>query len=147
MTTTDSLRLIVSSGVSFRCSAPCRCAGRSWACAPHVAQSPPQSSPVQTACPERAMPVAWLTLAGVIAAHRAAPPVRRRAGPQGRAETQGKIKGRGTWPLENLVCTWGWRGTRQEVVACREGAQCRVRTVELACFVRWTATALDGVAL
>ena len=49
------------------------------------------------------------------------PPVHRLTVPAGpvdgtgaRGKMQGKIKGRGTIPLENPVCTWGWRGTRQE---------------------------------
>ncbi|EPH9903386.1 hypothetical protein ACS370_004922, partial [Pseudomonas aeruginosa] len=65
---------------------------------------------------------------------------------QRRAKAEGKIKGRGTWPLGNLVCTWGWRGTRQGAAACREGAQRRIAVGETACFVRWTATALDVTA-
>ena len=47
---------------------------------------------------------------------------------------QGKIKGRGTQPLENLVCTWGWRGTRQWTAACRESAQSRICIGEATCF-------------
>ena len=46
------------------------------------------------------------------------PPVHRLTVPAGpvdganaRGKMQGKIKGRGTRPLENPVCTWGWRGT------------------------------------
>lgn len=146
MTTADSLRLTVSSGASFRCSAPCRRAGRSCACVPHVAQSPARSSPVQTACPERAMPVTWQTLACGIAAHRAGPLVRRRAVPQGRAETQGKIEGCGTKVRTKPVCTWGWRGTRRETARCRTSSQSRDGAEEIACLPCCDALTLDGVA-
>lgn len=146
MTTTDSLRFVVSIGLSFRWFPPCRRVCRAGAFAPHIARHPVAYSPVQTACPERVMPKAWQTLAGGHAARCAAPPVRRRPERQRRSKAQGKIKGRGTGPLENLVCTWGWRSTRQAAAACREGAQCRVGVGEVACFVRWTAPALDGAA-
>lgn len=79
------------------------------------------------------------------------PPVHRLTAPAGpvdgtgaRGKMQGKIKGRGTWPLENPVCTWEWSGTRQEAAACRESAQCRICTEETVCFARRTAMALDG---
>jgi hypothetical protein len=81
------------------------------------------------------------------------PPVHRLTVPTGpvdrvnaRGKMQGKIKGRGTRPLENPVCTRGWRGTRQGVAACRESAQCRIGIGEGACFARLTAPVLDGVA-
>jgi len=74
----------------------------------------------------------------------AAPPGRKCPQRQRRAEAEGKIKGRGTGPLGNLVCTWGWRGTRQRVIACCEGVQYRFGIGESACFVRWAAMALDG---
>lgn len=81
------------------------------------------------------------------------PPVHRLTVPAGpvdgtgaRGKMQGKIKGRGTRPLGKPVCTWGWRGTRQEAVACREGAQCRVSIGETVCFARRTAMALDGAS-
>lgn len=61
-----------------------------------------------------------------------------------RGKMQGKIKGRGTWPLESPVCTWGWRGTRQGAVACFESAQRRVGIDETVCFARRTAMALEG---
>jgi len=144
MTMTDSLRFFVSIGLSFRWLPPCRRACRAGAFAPPVARHPAASSPVQTACPERAMPGAWRPLAGGQAARCAAPPVRRRPERQRRSKAQGKIKGRGTWPLKNLVCTWGWRGTRPGIPACREGAQYRFGIGESVCFARWTALALDG---
>ena len=63
-----------------------------------------------------------------------------------RGKMQGKIKGRGTIPLENPVCTWGWRGTRQEAAACCESAQCRIGIDVSVCFARPAALILDGVA-
>lgn len=90
------------------------------------------------------MPQAWLALAGGRAAPCAAPPGHRTPVPSGAGQMQGKIKGRGTWPLENLVCAWGERGTRHGAAACREGAQCRIGIGEVAYFVRWTALVLDG---
>lgn len=101
-------------------------------------------SHVQASCLERAWPLAVAAFAGMLAASSAAPPGRRRPKRQRRAKAEGKIKGRGTWPLENLVCTWGWRGTRHGTAACREGAQCLIGIGAAACFVCWTAPALDG---
>jgi hypothetical protein len=113
MTTTHSLRFVVSIGLPFRWFPPCRRACRAGAFPSHLARHPATSSPVQTACPERAMPKAWRTLAGGHAARCAASPMRRRPERQRRSKAQGKIKGRGTPWREKAVCTWGWRGTRQ----------------------------------
>ena len=146
MMATDSLRVIVPSGVSFRWPSPCRRACSAGAFAPHFAQHPAQRSHVQASCLERARPAAVSAFAGALAASSTAPPGRQRPERQRGAKAEGKIKGRGTWPLENLVCTWGWRGTRQGAAACREGAQRRFGIGESACFARWTATALDGTA-
>jgi hypothetical protein len=99
---------------------------------------------VQMACPERAMPQAWLALVGRQAARDAAPPGHRRPVPSGRGKVQGKIKGRGTPLREKPVCTWGWRGTRLGAAACREGVQCRIGIGESACFARRSAMVLDG---
>ena len=81
------------------------------------------------------------------------PPVHRLTVPAGpvdgvysRGKMQGKIKGGGTQPLENPVCTWGWRGTRQGAAACCESAQCLTGIGESACFALWTAPVLDGAA-
>lgn len=81
------------------------------------------------------------------------PPVHRLTLPAGpvdgtgaRGEMQGKIKGRGTRPLGNPVCTWVWRGTRQGVAACREGAQCRIDTRKATCFALPAAPGLEGAA-
>ncbi|WP_196768667.1 hypothetical protein [Stenotrophomonas maltophilia] len=136
------------SGVSMRVHSPCRHTCSASASAPHFARHPLLHGnvhfPVQIACPERARPTAWRAFAGWLAAPRAAPPGHRIPVPSGWGKMQGKIKGRGTWPLENLVCTWGERGTRHGAAACREGAQCRIGIGEVACFVRWTALVLDG---
>lgn len=148
MMAADSLHIVVHavvpSGMSFRCTSPCRCACRAGAFALHVAQPPALPTHVQASCLERARPAAVVAFAGAPAAYSAAPPGRRCLERQRQAKAEGKIKGRGTWPLENLVCTWGWRGTRHGAAACREGAQCRVRMSEAACFVRWTVPVLDG---
>jgi hypothetical protein len=103
-------------------------------------------SNVQMDCPECAMPQAWLALVGRPAARDAAPPGHRRPVPTGRGKVQGKIKGRGTKPLENLVCTWGWRGTRLIAAPCREIGQRLAGIGERACFARRTAPVLDGGA-
>ena len=144
MMATDSLRFIVPSGVSFRWPPPCHCACRARAFALHFAQPPAPFSHVQASCLEYARPVAVAAFAGGLAASSAAPPGRRRPERKRRAKAEGKIKGRGTQPLENLVCTSGWRGTRQGAAACRESAQCRTGIGEGACFARWTAPILDG---
>jgi len=77
-------------------------------------------------------------------AHRLTVPAGPVDGKEARKKMQGKIKGRGTWPLESRVCTWGWRGTRQGAVACCESAQRRVGIDETVCVARRTAMALDG---
>lgn len=137
-----AVHLIVPSGVPIRWLSACRRACSAGASALHFALP----SHVQASCLERAWPVAVAAFAGALAAHAAAPPGRRCPERQRGAKAEGKIKGRGTWPLGNLVCTWGWRGTRQGAAACREGAQRRIAVGETACFVRWTATALDVTA-
>jgi hypothetical protein len=148
MMATDSLHisvhLIVPSGVSFRWPSPCHCAWRARAFAPHFAQCPAPSSHVQASCLEHARPVAVAAFVGGLAASSPAPPVRRRPERKRGAKAEGKIKGRGTQPLENPVCTWGWRGTRREAAACREGAQCRIGIGEGVCFARPAALVLDG---
>ena len=150
MMAVDSLHvpvhLIVPSGMSFRWSSRCRRACSTCAFAPHFAQHPAPPSHVQASCLERARLVAVAAFAGGLAAGSAAPPGRRGPERKRRAKAEGKIKGRGTGPLENPVCTWGWRGTRQGAAACREGAQCRFGIGESACFARPTAMVLDGDA-
>jgi len=137
---------IVPSDVSFLWSSPCRCACSACALAPHFAQPLALSSYVQASCLERARPVAVVAFAGGLAAGSAAPPGRR--GPERKrgAKAEGKIKGRGTTPLENPVCTWGWRGTRLGAAACRKSAQCHIGIGEGACFTRPAALVLDGGA-
>lgn len=144
MMATDSLRFIVPSGVSSGWSSPRLRACRASASAPRVAQPPAQPLHVQASCLERARLVAVAAVAGALAVGSTAPPGRRCTERQRRAKAEGKIKGRGTWPLEKLVCTWGERGTRSGAAACREGAQCRIGIGEAACFVRWTAPVLGG---
>ncbi|AXN27631.1 hypothetical protein CP913_23105 [Pseudomonas aeruginosa] len=146
MMAADSLRFIVPSGVSSCWRSPCRRAYRANASAPPVAQHPAALSPVQASCLERARPMVVAAFPGALAASSAASPGRQRPERQRGAKAEGKIKGRGTWPLGNLVCTWGWRGTRQATAACREGAQRCIGVGETACFVRWAATVLDGAA-
>lgn len=144
MMAADSLHVIVPSGKSFRWPSQCRRACCADAFTPHDARHPTQLSHVQASCLERARPMAVAAFPGGRAARSAAPPGRRRLERKRQAKAEGKIKGRGTWPLGNLVCTWGWRGTRQEAAACRESAQCRVGIGENACFVRPAALPLDG---
>lgn len=143
----DVVHSIVPSDVSFRWPSPCRCvcsAGADPAYrAPHFARPPAPSSYVQASCLEHARPVAVAVFAGWLAAGSAAPPGRRRPERKRGAKAEGKIKGRGTQPLENPICTWGWRGTRQEAVACRESTQCRIGTDESACFARPAALVLE----
>ncbi len=107
MMATDSLRFIVPLGVSFRWPLPCRCAGRARAFAPLFAQHPEPPSHAQASCLERARPVAVAAFAGRLAAGSTAPPDRRRPERKRGAKAEGKIKVRGTQPLENPVCTWG----------------------------------------
>ncbi|PWD68510.1 hypothetical protein DF213_21715 [Dickeya dianthicola] len=154
MMTADSLHIsvhvVLPSDMSFHWSLPCRCACSAGADsvyrAPRFAQAPAPSSYVQASCLEHARPMAVAVFAGGLAAGSAAPPGRRRPERKRGAKAEGKIKGRGTWPLGNLVCTWGWRGTRQGAAACRESAQCRIGIGEGACFTRLAALALDGGA-
>lgn len=146
-----SVHSIVPSDVPFHWSSPCRCACSAGADsvyrAPHFAQPPAPSSYVQASCLEHARPVAVVAFAGGLAARSAAPPGRRRPERKREAKAEGKIKGRGTMPLENLVCTWGWRGTRQGAAACRESAQCRIGIGVSECFALPAALVLDGGAV
>lgn len=93
-------------------------------------------SNVQTACPGRAMPAAWLAFAGWPAALCAAPPGHRIPVPSGRGKMQGKIEGYGTKVRTKRVCTWGWRGTRYLPTPCRELIQSLVGLGEIACMPR-----------
>jgi hypothetical protein len=137
-----AVHLVVPSGMPIQWLSACRRACSASASALHFALP----SHVQASCLERARPAAVSAFAGALAAYAAAPPGRRCPERQRGAKAEGKIKGRGTGPLENPVCTWGWRGTRQGAAACREGAQCRIGIGESACFARPTAMVLDGDA-
>lgn len=139
-----SVHLIVPSDVSFHWSSPCRCACSACVFAPHFAQPPVPSFYVQVSCLEHARPVAVAAFVGGLAAGSTAPPGCRRPERKRGAKAEGKIKGRGTSPLENPVCTWGWRGTRLGAAACRESAQCRIGIGESVCLARPAALALDG---
>ena len=101
---------------------------------------------VQMACPERAMPQAWLALVGRQAARDAAPPGHRRPVPSGRGKVQGKIEGSGTLPAHKRVCTWGWRGTRYWTAPCREVRQSLVGIGETACMARSGRMVFAGVS-
>jgi len=145
-----SVHVVVPSDASFRRSSPCRfpciAGADSVYRAPHFMRPPALFSYVQASCLEHARPVAVAAFAGGLAASSTAPPGRR--GPERKrgAKADGKIKGRGTQPLENPICTWGWRGTRLGAAACRENAQCRIGIGKDVCFARLAALALDGGA-
>lgn len=147
-----AVHLIAPSGVSFCRLSPCRRACSAGADpaypTPHFALLSTQPSHVQASCLEHGWPAAVAAFAGALTAGAAAPPGRRcrerEPGVPGEAKAEGKIKGRGTQPLENLVCTWGWRGTLQGGAACRESAQYLIGIGESACFARLAALALDG---
>lgn len=148
MMVANSLCFIVPSDVFFGWPSPCRRACHAGANpayhAPHFAQPPALSSYVQASCLERAWPMALAAFVGGLAASSTAPPGRRRLERERQAKAEGKIKGRGTQPLENPVCTWGWRGTRQRPTACRESAQRRIGIGEGACLAHLAVLALDG---
>ncbi|WAL81580.1 hypothetical protein OYT13_17240 [Pandoraea sp. XJJ-1] len=143
-----SMYLIVPSDLSFHWSSKCRCACGAGADpayrAPHFAQAHAPSFYVQESCLEHTRPVAVAVFAGGLAAGSAAPPGRRRPERKRGAKAEGKIKGRGTQPLENPVCTRGWRGTRLGAAPCRESAQCRIGIGEGVCFVRPATLILYG---
>ena len=117
MMATDSLRIIVLSGVSFCWPLSCRRACSASASALHFALPPAQPSHVQASCLEHGWPAAIAVFAGALAAGAALPPGRscrdREPGGQGEANAEGKTKGRGTGPRRKPVCTWGWRGTER----------------------------------
>ncbi|MBV26365.1 MAG: hypothetical protein CME12_09665 [Gemmatimonadetes bacterium] len=127
MMATDSLRIIVLSGVSFCWPLSCRRACSASASALHFALPPAQPSHVQASCLEHGWPAAIAVFAGALAAGAALPPGRscrdREPGGQGEANAEGKTKGRGTGPRRKPVCTWGWRSTAR----LRRRAACGAR--------------------
>lgn len=139
-----AVHLIVPPGVFFGWPSPCGRTCSACAFAQHFAQHPAPPTHVQASCLERARPMAVAAFPGVLAASSAAPPVRRRLERKRQAKAEGKIKGRGTQPPENPVCTRGGRGTRLRAAACWESSQCRVGIGEDTCFARQAALVLDG---
>ena len=117
MMATDSLRIIVLSGVSFCWPLSCRRACSASASALHFALPPAQPSHVQASCLEHGWPAAIAVFAGALAAGAALPPGRscreRKPGVLGEANAEGKTKGCGTCRPAKPVCTWGWRDTQQ----------------------------------
>ena len=135
-----AVHLVVLSGASFCRSSPCRRACSAGAFAPHFALPSAQPSNVQASCLERARPAAIGAFVGGLAACAATPPGRRCPERQRRAKAEGKIKGRGTWPLENLVCTWGERGTRsgrQRAAKVRNAASALAKSRASSAGLRW----------
>ena len=110
MMATDSLRIIVLSGVSFCWPLSCRRACSASASALHFALPPAQPSHVQASCLEHGWPAAIAVFAGALAAGAALPPGRscrdREPGGQGEANAEGKTKGGGTCRPAKPVCTW-----------------------------------------
>ena len=113
MMATDSLRIIVLSGVSFCWPLSCRRACSASASALHFALPPAQPSHVQASCLEHGWPAAIAVFAGALAAGAALPPGRNCRERMREANAEGKTKGRGTGPRRKPVCTWGWRGTQR----------------------------------
>ena len=111
MMATDSLRIIVLSGVSFCWPSPCRRACSAGAFAPHFALPSAQPSNVQASCLERARPAAFIAsvraFAGALAAGAALPPGRSCRERMREANAEGKTKGGGTCQPAKPVCTWG----------------------------------------
>lgn len=139
------LRLIMPSDVSFHWSSPCRCVCSARADlayrAPHFAPHPAPPSNVQASCLERTRPMAVAAFAGRLAAVSAAPPGRRRPERKRGAKAEGKIKGRGTRPLENLVCTWGGTARakgRQRAARVRNPVPALAKACASSAWIRWS---------
>ena len=150
----------VLSGVSFSMQPMCRCERRPSASALHFsvhlgsivlyaivhlharAGVHPHA---QMACPERAMPLAWLAFTGRPAVPCAAPPGHRIPVPSGRGMMQGKIEGCGTKVRTKSVCTWGWRGTRYLAAPCRQSVKGPISLDATACMPRHGPMACAGV--
>lgn len=101
-------------------------------------------SAAQTSCRQRAAPAASSLPLAQRCALGAWLVVGRSWERMRKAETEGKIKGRGTSLCGNPGCTWGWRGTRRTAAACRQSAQFRLGIGEGACFARQATLGLDG---
>ncbi|MDM8359275.1 hypothetical protein [Pandoraea communis] len=150
MIATDSLRIIVLSGVSFCWPSPCRRACSAGAntshWAPHFALSPAQPSNVQASCLERGWPAAIAAFAGALAAGAAAPPGRRCPERQRGAKAEGKIEGCGTTVRTKPVCTWVWGSTLPRAASCRPQLPCLAGIGNTGCRIRSGAMGLSGVA-
>ncbi|GLS98803.1 hypothetical protein GCM10007897_01810 [Sphingobium jiangsuense] len=150
MMATDSLRIIVLSGVSFCWPLSCRRACSASASALHFALPPAQPSHVQASCLEHGWPAAIAVFAGALAAGAALPPGRscrdREPGGQGEANAEGKIEGRGTTARAKPVCTWVGGGTRHKVASCRQQPQGLAGIGNTVCRMRSGAMGLVGTA-
>ena len=144
MMATDSLRIIVPSGVSFCWPLSCRRACSASASALHFALPPAQPSHVQASCLEHGWPAAIAVFAGALAARAAAAPGQHCRERMREAEMQGKIEGRGTTVRAKPVCTWGWRGTRHKAASCRQQPQCLASIGNTVCRIRSGAMGLSG---
>ena len=101
------VHLVVPSGVSFWCAAPCRRACSASVSALHFGLYSALPFHVQTSCLEGAGPVALAEFVGGLAASSTAPPGRRAPERKQRAKAEGKTKGCGTCRPAKPVCTWG----------------------------------------
>ena len=144
MMATDSLRIIVLSGVSFCWPLSCRRACSASASALHFALPPAQPSHVQASCLEHGWPAAIAVFAGALAARAAAAPGRDCRERMREANAEGKIEGRGTTVRAMPVCTWGWRGTRHKAASCRQQPQCLASIGNTVCRIRSGAMGLSG---
>ncbi|MDN4572826.1 hypothetical protein DBB29_03525 [Pandoraea cepalis] len=141
-----AMHLIVPSGVSFRCSSPCRRACSACAFAPHFALSQAQPSHVQASCLEHGWPAAIAVFAGALAAGAALPPGRNCRERMREANAEGKIEGRGTTARAKPVCTWVGGGTRHKVASCRQQPQGLAGIGNTVCRMRSGAMGLVGTA-
>ena len=141
-----AMHLIVPSGVSFRCSSPCRRACSACAFAPHFALSQAQPSHVQASCLEHGWPAAIAVFAGALAAGAALPPGRNCRERMREANAEGKIEGHGTRVRAMPVCTWVWGGTRPKVASCRQQPQRLAGIGNTVCRIRSGAMGLAGAA-
>ena len=144
MMATDSLRIIVLSGVSFCWPLSCRRACSASASALHFALPPAQPSHVQASCLEHGWPAAIAVFAGALAAGAALPPGRNCRERMREANAEGKIEGRGTTVRAKPVCTWEWLGTRHRAASCRQQPQRLTDIGNTVCRIRSGAMGLPG---